>query len=343
MNITALITKVINRENLSHDEMYQMMKSLMSGETTDIQNAGFLTALATKGETETEIQAAAEIMRELSTKVVLANNDTLVDPVGTGGTYSRVFNVSTASAITASCAGVKIAKHGSRSASSKSGSADFLEAAGVNINLTPMQMKSCVETLGIGFMYAPQLHTAMRHVMSARKGLGVRTIFNLLGPLTNPSGAKRQVLGVYSEKWLHTLAEVCQRLGQKQVMVVHSADGLDEISIADKTAVVELCDGKITEYTIDPKDFDIFHHDLEAVRVDSPSQSLQLIQRAFGGEHSAAFDMIALNTAAILSVSSLVSDMTVGYEQAVSILQSGQAQEKLAAYVSFTQQFRESV
>lgn len=339
MNITELTTKIIAREDLPHAEMREAMQGLMSGQTNDIQNAGFLTALATKGETQTEIHAAAEIMRELSTKVSVGDSHALVDPVGTGGTYSRVFNVSTASAITAACAGVNIAKHGSRSASSRSGSADFLEAIGIHIELSPEQMQACIEKFGIGFMYAPQLHSAMRHVMPARKALGVRTIFNLLGPLTNPSGAKRQVLGVFDSKWLMPMAEVSKALGQQRVMVVNSEDGLDEISIAAPTHVADLCDGIIKKYTINPQDFGLCYNGLDAVRVNHVDESVQLIREAFNGKRGAAFDIIALNTAAILQVASITENLHDGFQQAINILSSGQAQQKMDDYIAFTQQF----
>lgn len=337
MNITQLMTQLIAHEDLSYEQMREAMSALMSGQTNDMQNAGFLTALATKGETTTEIFAAAEIMRELSTKVPLAQTETLVDPVGTGGSYSRVFNVSTASAIVAACGGATIAKHGGRSASSKSGSADFLEAAGVNIMLSPAQIQHCVEQFGIGFMYAPSLHAAMRHVMPARQAIGVRTIFNLLGPLTNPSGAKCQVLGVFSQVWLKSLAEVSRQLGQQHVMVLSSEEGLDELSIAEKTHVAELYDNDIKEYCIDPKDYGICYNDLDAVRVDSAAESLALINGAFAGEKGAAFDMIALNSAAILKVAGLADDLSAGIEQATEIMQSGKAKQKLADYAAFTQ------
>lgn len=339
MNITQLITQMIAREDLSYEQMRAAMLAMMSGQTTDIQNAGFLTALATKGETPDEILAGAEIMRELSTKVAVGNGEQLTDPVGTGGTYSRVFNVSTASSIVAACAGVKIAKHGSRSASSKSGSADFLETAGVNIELSPEQMADCVEKFGIGFMYAPSLHSAMRYVMPARKGTGVRTIFNLLGPLTNPSGAKRQVLGVFDKAWLQPIAEVSKKLGQKRVMVIHSQDGLDEISIAAPTDVVELDEGFIKTYTLNPRDYGVVFEDLDAVRVNSAEESLSLIIAAFNGEKGAAYEMIALNSAAIMMVSGVVDDFAAAVGVAREILDNGKANEKLIAYANYTQQF----
>lgn len=336
-NITHLITKMSAGNHLTYEEMRHAMLALMSGKTTDIENAGFLSALMVKGETSEEIFAAAEIMRELSEKVIVTEVDDLVDPVGTGGTHSRVFNVSTASSIVASCAGVKIAKHGNRAASSKSGSADLLEAAGVNIELTPVQMAQCVEQFGVGFMFAPQLHSAMRYVIAARKGLGIRTIFNLLGPLTNPSGAKRQVLGVFDKTWLQPMANVCQRLGQKRVMVVHSEDGLDEISIAAPTLVQELHDNQQTAYTINPLDYGIRHDSVVSVQVDSAAQSLELINSAFSGQTGAAYDMIALNSAAILQVASDNIDFATALTQVKYILDSGEALQKLTAYADYTQ------
>lgn len=340
MNITQLTMQMIERQDLSYEQMREAMQAIMSGKTTDIQNAGFLTALATKGETADEILAGAEILRDLATKVAVEETQYLVDPVGTGGTYSKVFNVSTASSIVATCAGVKIAKHGSRSASSKSGSADFLEAAGVNINLTPEQMADCVNQFGMGFMFAPSLHSAMRYVMPARKGTGVRTIFNLLGPLTNPSGAQRQVLGIFDKSWLRPIAKVSKQLGQKRVMVVHSQDGLDEISIVAPTDVVELEYGLIKSYTLEPKDYAIEHDNLDAVRVNSVAESLSLIEEAFSGNKTAAYDMIVLNSAAIMMVSGVVEGFDEGIAQAREILNTGKAKQKLADYAKYTQQFK---
>jgi len=337
MNITPLLTQLIKGKNLTYDEMQQAMQAIMTGATNDIENAAFLVAISAKGETEEEIRASAEVMRELATRVPVGDPDELVDPVGTGGTYSNIFNVSTASAIVANCAGVKIAKHGSRSASSKSGSADLLEAAGINIDLNPEQIKACIEKFGIGFMYAPALHSAMKNVMSARKVMGIRTIFNLLGPLTNPSGAKRQVLGCFSKHWLEPLATACQKLGQRRVMVVNSQDDLDEISIAAVTDVCELKDDSLRQYQIDPRQYGIYHDNINALRVQSPEVSLALIKAAFAGNSGAAFDMITLNSAAIIAVSPVESD----YDEAIAIsrriLQSGEAQAKLEQYAQFTQ------
>lgn len=337
MIIQTLLKKLVAGENLSHDEMRDAMLLLMSGKANDAEIAGFLTALSMKGETVTEIQAAAEIMRELSSKVNVVDNRRLVDPVGTGGTHSRVFNVSTASSIVAACAGVSIAKHGNAAASSKSGSADLLKAAGVSLELTPEQMAQSVDRFGIGFMFAPKLHAAMRHVIAARKALGIRTVFNLLGPLTNPSGAKMQVLGVFAKQWLRPLVEVAQGLGQQRVMAVHSDDGLDEISIAGKTSVVELYNNDIKEYQLDPKDYGICYNGIDAVRVNSPQESLALVRAAFSGEAGAAYDMIVLNSAAIIYVADAAADFAAAVAVAREILQSGEAAEKLRAYAEYTQ------
>lgn len=340
INIAHLITQMSAGQDLTYEEMRHAMLALMSGETTDIQNAGFLAALMTKGETPEEIFAAAHTMRELSEKVPVVDPYSLVDCVGTGGTYSRVFNVSTASSIVASCAGVRIAKHGNRAASSKSGSADLLEAAGVKIELTAKEMSKCIEQFGIGFMFAPQLHSAMRHVIAARKGLGIRTIFNLLGPLTNPSGAKRQVLGVFDKAWLKPMAEVCERLGQTRAMVVCSSDGLDEISVVTPTWVEDLRDGEIHSYTINPADYGMEYDTNEGIRVHSAEQSLALIQRVFAGEPGPAYDMVALNSAAILYVATDNMDFDAALTKTRVILDSGAAQEKLAAYAAYTQSLK---
>lgn len=334
MNIAALTTQLIDGQNLTYDCMREVMQAVMSGQVEDVPMAGFLAALETKGETPEELLAGAEIMRELATAVPVSDSEYLVDPVGTGGTGSKVFNVSTASAIVAACVGVKIAKHGGRAASSQSGSADLLEQAGVNIELTPIHIVECVEQFGIGFMFAPNLHAAMRHVVPVRKALGIRTIFNLLGPLTNPSGAKRQVLGVFDKRWLQPMAEVSKRLGKQSVWVIHSHDGLDEISIATTTDVVSFDD----TFTIDPRDYGIQHDNLDAVRVDNAAQSLALIDGAFAGKHGAAYDMITLNSAAIMVVSGLFQSYDDAVTKAREVLDSGQAGDKLAAYAQFTQQ-----
>ncbi len=335
--IQTVLKKMLAGQNLTPDEMHQAMRVLMTGKADDAQIAGFLTALSMKGETVNEIQAAAEIMRELSTKVPVMTCDKLVDPVGTGGTHSNIFNVSTASSIVAACAGVRIAKHGSSAASSQSGSADLLKAAGVNIALNAQQMAQSIETFGMGFMFAPRLHSAMRHVMEVRKALGIRTIFNLLGPLTNPSGAKCQVLGIFDKQWLRPLVEVSKGLGQHRVMALHSDDGLDEISIAASTTVIELRDNSIKEYRLHPQDYGICYNNIDALRVNSAAESLALILSAFSGKAGPAFDIIVLNSAAIIYVAGLTDSFAMAVSSAREILYSGQAKDKLRAYADFTQ------
>ncbi len=334
--IKEIIKKLVNKENLTESEMKSVIAELMTGKTTDAQNAAFLTALAIKGETVLEITSAATIMRDLATKVDILNPADLVDPVGTGGTGTNMFNVSTACCFVASCAGAKIAKHGNRAASSKSGSADLLETAGAKIDLNATQMAGCVDNVGIGFMFAPMLHSAMKYVIKARKEIAIRTIFNLLGPLTNPSFAKRQVLGVFSDDWLLKMAEVSKELGQKRVMVVHSEDGLDEISICGKTNVCELNSEEITNYQINPKDFGINYDNYKKLQVNSPQESLNLIKDAFDGIKGEAYDIITLNSAAILYVCEIVNSYEEGIIKAREILDSKQANIKLENYVKYT-------
>jgi len=247
MDIQSAIQSVIDKNNLSNDEMRDVMQSIMTGECTDAQIAGFLVGLRSKGETVVEITAAANVMRELASRVHI-NHDNLIDTCGTGGDGHNTFNISTTAAFVVAAAGGHVAKHGNRSVSSKSGSADVLETAGVKLELTPEQVAQCVEEIGIGFMFAPMHHSAMKHAIGARKELGVRTVFNVLGPLTNPAGAKRQVMGVFSHDWLETLANVLKNLGSEQVMIVHSEDGMDEISISAPTNIAELKDGEIKTY-----------------------------------------------------------------------------------------------
>ena len=244
MDIQNAIQTVINKTDLSQDEMRSVMQNIMTGECTDAQIAGLLVGLRSKGETVDEITAAAHVMRELASRVHI-NQEDLIDTCGTGGDGSNTFNISTTSAFVVAAAGGHVAKHGNRSVSSKSGSADVLEAAGVKLELIPEQIAQCIEKIGIGFMFAPVHHSAMKHAVAPRRELGVRTLFNVLGPLTNPAGAKRQVMGVFSRDWLVTLATVLQNLGSKQVMIVHSEDGLDEISISAPTCIAELKNGKI--------------------------------------------------------------------------------------------------
>ncbi len=327
------INAVIERRDLSDVEMQSVMQQIMTGAATPAQIAGFLVALRMKGETVVEIAAATRVMRELATPVqVVADN--MVDIVGTGGDGASLLNVSTASALVAAVAGCYVAKHGNRSVSSSSGSADLLEAAGVDLSLSPVQVARCIEQVGVGFMFAVQHHSAMKHAISPRKELATRTIFNMLGPMTNPAGVKNQVLGVYNFDLLRPIAEVLKSLGSHHVMVVHSADGLDEISIAGVTHVAELRDGKITEYDLVPTEVGIHLGDLKQLVVDDAQASLKLIRAALSaGEKTArahaAGDIIALNAGAAIYVAGVADDFSQGVAIAQDIIASGRAAEKL--------------
>lgn len=328
MNIQQAIKAVTENKDLSKDAMSAVMRQIMTGEATDAQIGGFLVGLRMKGETVEEITAAAEVMRSLSAPVNVVDYE-LVDTCGTGGDASGLFNVSTAAAIVVAAAGGHVAKHGNRAASSQSGSADLLEAAGVNLDCAPRQVEACIEHVGIGFMFAPQHHSAMRHAIKARKDMAIRTIFNFLGPLTNPAGARNQVMGVFAKEWVEPLAEVLKALGSKHVLVVHSDDGLDEASIAAPTRVAELKEGKITTYVVTPEDLGVERNKLDTLRVTSAKQSLGLIERAFSGESGPAADIIALNAGAALYVAGIAESWFEGVSQARDILRKGKAEKTL--------------
>jgi anthranilate phosphoribosyltransferase len=294
--------------------------------------------LRMKGETVDEITGAVVAMRALASGVQV-KGEHVIDTCGTGGDSSGIFNVSTGCAFIASAAGAQVAKHGNRSISSKSGSSDLLEAAGVDIMLTPVQVERCIAELGVGFMFAPAHHSAMKHAIGPRREMAIRTLFNILGPLTNPAGAQHQVLGVFSRQWQRPMAEVLHRLGSKHVMVVHSEDGLDEISIAAPTHVVELKQGQIVEYTIDPATYDLSHSSLDALVVGDAMASLKLIKQAFAGEAGAPLDMLLLNAGAAIYCADLAVDLAEGIEQARSAITSGAAQNKLDDLIQLTQGF----
>ncbi|MBL4585252.1 MAG: anthranilate phosphoribosyltransferase [Pseudomonadales bacterium] len=336
MDIKQAIAQVIEGQDLSRAQMSQVMTQIMTGEATPAQIGGFLIGLRMKGETVDEIVGAAGVMRKLATPVKLDSKN-LVDTCGTGGDESGIFNVSTASAIVVAAAGGKVAKHGNRSVSSNTGSADVLEQAGVNLQLSAEQVARCVEEVGVGFMFAPAHHSAMKHAIGPRKEMAVRTIFNLLGPLTNPAGAPNQVLGVFSKQWLRPLAEVLKALGSEHVLVVNSEDGLDEISTAAPTRVVELKNGEITEYLIQPEDFGIERQPLDSMKVDNSEQSLALIEKALSDEGGAASDILALNGGAAIYAANICSTLEQGVEMAQDLLASGQAREKLKDLIAFTQ------
>ncbi len=337
MDMPAVIARVIGAEDLNQQEMTEVMKLIMTGEATPAQIGGFLVGLRIKGETVQEITGAAAVMRELATPVSV-DTEGLVDTCGTGGSGSNKFNVSTASAFVAAAVGVRVAKHGNRGASSKSGSADLLEASGANIMLEPAQVARCIDTVGVGFLFALSHHSAMKHAIGARREMIVRTIFNLLGPLTNPAGAERQLLGVYDKRWVRPIAEVLQSLGSKHVMVVHSDDGLDEISIAAPTAVAELKDGGIREYQIEPEQFGCIRQSIDSLRVESAEESLVLVKQALDGSNEAAMDFVILNAGAAIYVSGKVNSLENGMEMARDAIGSGLAMEKMKDFADFTQQ-----
>ena len=326
---------ILAGNDLSHADMLVLMQQVMSGELTPAQIAGLVIALRQKGESVDEISAAAAVMRSLSTKVAINDNSHLIDTCGTGGDGIQTFNVSTASAFVAAAAGAKVAKHGGRSVSSTCGSADVLEALGVNVNLTPDQVTKCVDEVGIGFMFAPNHHSAMKHAAPVRRELGVRTMFNLLGPLTNPANAKRQVMGVFDKNLTSKLAKVLQNLGSEHVLVVHGADGMDEISFTGDTFVAELKDGKISEYTLSPAQFGMQTHDLKSIKVENAEQSKAIILDVLAGKthtkNSAARDIVLLNAGAAIYTAGLQASIHEGIEHAAIVIDSGQALAKLNA------------
>jgi anthranilate phosphoribosyltransferase len=337
MNIQSALKTVIENRDLTIAEMSSVMRDIMTGKATAAQIGGFLIALRMKGETVEEITAATQIMRELVTPVSV-DTSYLVDIVGTGGDGMQTFNISTCSAIVVAAAGGKVAKHGNRSVSSKSGSADVLEALGVNIQLKPEQVAESVNKLGIGFMFAPLHHSAMKHAIGPRKEMAVRTIFNLLGPLTNPASAPNQVVGVFSDTWVKPIAEVLKRLNSQHVLVVHSEDGLDEISIAAPTKVAELHNGNITTYTITPEDFGLTRADLNHIQVNSVTESVSMLQSVLDNKPSAARDIVVLNAGAAIYAAGLSESLKLGIKQAQTVISNGSASDKLAQWIEFTQQ-----
>ena len=344
MDIKTALGKVVDQLDLSTEEMQDVMRQIMTGQCTDAQIGGFLVALRMKSETLDEITGAAMVMRELASGVQI-NAERLVDTCGTGGDGANIFNVSTAAALVVAAAGGKVAKHGNRAVSGKSGSADLLEAAGVNLNLTPEQVARCVESVGVGFMFAPAHHGAMKHAIGPRRELGMRTIFNMLGPMTNPAGVKHQVIGVFTEALCRPIAEVLKRLGSEHVLVVHSKDGLDELSLAATSHIAELKDGEVREYDVSPEELGIKSRSLIGLTVDDAAASLKLIRDALGkreteaGEKAA--DIIILNAGAALYAADHATSLLEGVQLASDALYSGLAREKLNELIAFTEVFRE--
>ena len=331
MAFAPTLNQLINGQDLSFAEMQALMRQVMSGELTHAQMAAILVALRIKGESVDEIAAAASVMRELSTKVATLANPHLIDTCGTGGDGIQTFNVSTVSALVAAAAGAKVAKHGGRSVSSSCGSADVLEALGVNVNLTPAQVASAVEEIGIGFMFAPNHHSAMKHAAPVRRELGVRTLFNLLGPLTNPANAKRQIMGVFSPALTSKLAHVLQQLGSEHVLVVCGADGMDEISFTGDSHVAELKNGQVSAYTINPAQFGLPLHSLASIQIDNAEQSKAMILAVLNGELGAARDIVLLNAGAAIYVAGLADSLAAGINKAAEVIDQGLALAKLNA------------
>lgn len=335
MDMQSAIRAVTERKNLSSDDMASVMRLIMTGEATPAQVGGFLIGLRMKGETVEEVAAAAAVMRELSTRVEV-DKEHLVDTCGTGGDASGSFNISTASAFVVAAAGGRVAKHGNRSVSSKSGSADVLEAAGVNLELSPEQVARCVNDIGVGFMFAPLHHSAMKHAIGPRREMAVRTIFNVLGPLTNPAGAPNQVLGVFSNDWVEPLARVLQQLGSNHVLVVHADDGLDEISIGSVTHIAELRDGEISTYTVQPEDFAMQRAELSAIRAEDAAHSLAIIKSVLANEAGPARDIVCLNAGAAIYAAGLTGSLAEGVDRAREVIASGEAAAKLEQLIEAT-------
>jgi anthranilate phosphoribosyltransferase len=340
MKLSQAINAVLQRQDLNSSEMTEVMRTIMTGGATDAQIGGFLIGLRMKGETVTEIAAAAKVMRELASGVNISGLDHAVDIVGTGGDASGTFNVSTASMFVAAAAGAHVAKHGNRSVSSKSGSADALETAGINLMLSSDQVEQCVREVGVGFMFAPGHHSAMKHAIGPRKEMAARTVFNVLGPLTNPAGVPNLVLGVFSDELLEPLANVLKELGANHVMVVHSRDGLDEISIGDVTDVAELKDGEITRYTIEPEAFDLQRVAIDYIKADGPEQSVAMIRGLLGGESGPTRDIVVMNAGAAIYVSGLAGSLADGVKKAQQVLDSGDGLARLEKLAALSQSFK---
>jgi anthranilate phosphoribosyltransferase len=336
--LTILLEKLLNHENLTSEEMRAAMQFFMSGESNDAQIAGFLCALRSKGETIDEITAAAEVMRELATPIEITGNH-VIDTCGTGGDGANTFNISTTSAFVVAAAGGQVAKHGNRSVSSCCGSADVLELAGVNLNLSPEQVAQCVRVLGIGFLFAPNYHGAMQYTRNVRKNLGVRTMFNLLGTLSNPAKVENQLIGVFDKKWIEPLAHVFNKLGSKHVLVVSAEDGLDEISIACETHVAELKNGVVSNYTITPEQFNLPQADLDIIAIKNAEESLAMLKNVLNNQTEAAKNIVLLNAGAAIYAANLTDSLAEGVAKANEVIVNGEAYKKFEAFISYTQTF----
>jgi anthranilate phosphoribosyltransferase len=336
IEIQDALQRTIEHREIFHDEMLSLMRKIMNGEASPVMIAAFTLGLRVKKETVGEIAAAAQVIREFATNVEVPDRDHLLDIVGTGGDAAHTFNISTAAMFVAAAAGARVAKHGGRSVSSKSGSADVLEALGAEIMLKPGEVAACIAETGIGFMFAPSHHSAMKHAAPVRTELGVRTIFNILGPLTNPAGARNQLMGVFHPDLVGIQAHVLQRLGSRHVMIVHGLESLDEISVAGPTLIGELKDNEVREYQIKPADFGLATHDAAAIRVDSAEQSKAMLLAALDNKTGAARDIVALNAGAGIYVAGLAGTHATGVKQALEAIASGAARRKLDQFVEFT-------
>jgi len=341
MDIQTAINNVINHIDLNREDMHSVMQTIMQGNATSAQIGGLLVALRIKGETVDEITAAAEVMRKLVAKVDVDKTN-LVDTCGTGGDSSNTFNISTTSAFVVAASGARVAKHGNRSVSSKSGSADVLEAAGINIELDEEQVASCIEDVGIGFMFAPMHHSAMKYAIGPRRELGVRTLFNILGPLTNPAAAPNQVIGVFSRKWLNPLAETLKQLGSNHVLVVHSEDGMDEISISTKTFITELKNGEIKNYEISPDNFGIKKHNIAELSVYNINESLTMMKSVLDNNDNAAKAIVSINAGAAIYAAGISDSIKDGIDKALDVIESGAAKKKLEMLIQHSQSFNAS-
>ncbi|WP_281915793.1 anthranilate phosphoribosyltransferase [Caldimonas thermodepolymerans] len=337
---TDALVRVIEHREIFHDEMLELMRRIMSGEMSPVMIAALAIGLRVKKETIGEIAAAAQVMREFATPVHVADKTHLVDLCGTGGDAAHTFNISTAAMIVAAAAGARVAKHGGRSVSSSSGSADVLEALGVHINLTPEQVALCLEETGIGFMFAPNHHASMKHAAPVRKELGVRTIFNILGPLTNPASAPNQLLGVFHPDLVGIQVRVLQRLGSEHVMVVYGMNGMDEISLSGETLIGELKNGTVQEYVVHPADFGLPVYDTRVLRVANKEESVQCIQRALANEDGPVRDIVLLNAGAALYCANVADSVADGVRMAREAVASGKALAKLSQFVAVTQKLK---
>lgn len=336
--MNQLLEKLLNHQNLTSEEMREAMHFFMSGHASQVQIAGFLCALRSKGETIDEIAAAADVMRELATPLLISGNH-LIDTCGTGGDGANTFNISTTCAFVVAAAGGQVAKHGNRAVSSCCGSADVLELAGVDLTLTPEQVAQCVDNLGIGFLFAQNYHPAMQHTRAVRKELGVRTLFNLLGILSNPAKVQNQLIGVFDKKWLEPLAHVFKKLGSSHVLIVSAEDGLDEISIACKTHIAELKNGKVSCYSISPQQFGLTRSNLKNIEISNPSESLEMLNAVLNNENGSAKDIVLLNAGAAIYAADLTDSLEKGIEKAREVIENGAAKQKFQDFVAYTKTF----